>query len=514
MALSVLIKNGTVVDGTGKGPYLADVGISANRIAKIGNLSGESAARIIDAANLYVTPGFVDITNHADVYGTLFYAPLQESLLHQGVTTILVGNCGESLAPVAGRESLLGLERWTTGFSVPINWNSVSEYYENIERLGAGVNVATLVGHETLKRNANSTEKRLFLLESALQDGAWGMSSNFSFADWGGGGEGELLELLGAVKKRRGLYKVHIRDEGKNLLPSVSSAISLARKSSARTMISHFKAVGRGAWADFNSALKMIHAARKDGVEISFDVFPYLRTGSMLASLLPAWAREGRNEDILKRIGDPGTSAKILADLKSATIHPERILIASAQNDKSVVGKTLGELASRAGIWPEQLMLKLLKINALNVSIFGKTLNQANLLLGAKYEGSIAASDGAGYDASFGRFGDLVHPRSFGAFPRFFNLISERAKIPLSDAVAKMTSLPAQAAGFSDRGFLKPKYIADIAVFHPEEFKDNATYKNPYRYASGLRFLLISGEIAVEDGVVLAERRGVVLRKK
>jgi len=418
------------------------------------------------------------------------------------------------VAPVARRESLLGLERWTTGFSVPINWNSLSEYYENIERLGVGVNVATLVGHETLKRNANSKEERLFLLEKSFSEGAWGMSSNFSFADWNGDEEGELLGLLAAVKKQGGLYKVHIRDEGKNFLPSVSSVVSLARESAARTVISHFKAVGRGAWADFEGALGIINAAQNEGVAISFDVFPYLRTGSMLVSLLPAWAREGVSEDVLRKLGDPAISAKILAELKSATLHPERILIASALNDKSVVGKDLGKLSARAGIEPEILMVELLKINGLNISVFGKTLSEPNLLTGAKYAGSIIASDGAGYDVAESRFGNLAHPRSFGAFPRFFNLISARAKIPLGDAVAKITSLPAKAAGFSDRGFLKPKYIADVAIFHPEEFKDSATYKNPYRYASGLRFLLISGKLAIEEGAVLPERHGVVLRKK
>src|SRR3989338_9436490 len=201
MAFSILIKNGTVIDGSGNAPYSADIGVSADRIAKIGNLSGEAAERIIDATNLYVTPGFVDITNHSDVYGTLFFVPSQESLLRQGVTTILVGNCGESLAPVARRESLLGLERWTTGFSVPINWNSLSEYYKNIENFGVGLNVATLVGQETLKRNAKTLEEKVFLLEGAMKEGAWGISSNFSFAERGSAADDEILALLKIVKK-------------------------------------------------------------------------------------------------------------------------------------------------------------------------------------------------------------------------------------------------------------------------------------------------------------------------
>ena len=206
MAFSILIKNGTILDGTGGEPYVADLGISVNRVEKIGNLSDENADQIIDATNLYVTPGFIDITNHSDVYGTLFSVPSQESLLRQGVTTILVGNCGESLAPVSRRESLTELERWTTGFSVPINWNSVSEYYDNIENLGAGLNVATLVGQETLKRNAQTLEEKIFLLDGAMQNGAWGLSSNFSFAGRSSAADEEILALLKVVKKYRGPY--------------------------------------------------------------------------------------------------------------------------------------------------------------------------------------------------------------------------------------------------------------------------------------------------------------------
>ena len=210
------------MDGTGGEPYVADLGISVNRVEKIGNLSDENADQIIDATNLYVTPGFIDITNHSDVYGTLFSVPSQESLLRQGVTTILVGNCGESLAPVSRRESLTELERWTTGFSVPINWNSVAEYYKNIENLGVGLNVATLVGQETLKRNAKTLEEKIFLLEGAMKEGAWGISSNFSFAERGSAADDEILALLKIVKKYGGLYKIHLKDEGKNfvLMPS------------------------------------------------------------------------------------------------------------------------------------------------------------------------------------------------------------------------------------------------------------------------------------------------------
>ncbi|MDP3935265.1 MAG: amidohydrolase family protein [Candidatus Giovannonibacteria bacterium] len=514
MAFSILIKNGTILDGSGAEPYAADLGISAGRIEKIGNLAGETAERIIDATNLYVTPGFIDITNHSDVYGTLFSVPSQESLLRQGVTTILVGNCGESLAPVVRRESLTELERWTTGFSVPINWNSVAEYYENIENLGVGPNVATLVGQETLKRNAKTLEEKIFLLESALREGAWGLSSNFSFAERGSAADDEILALLKIIKKYNGLYKIHLKDEGKNFLPSISAAVSLARASGARTVVSHLKAIGRDAWGDFGDALKIFKKAQSEGVDINFDVSPYLRTGSALISFLPSWARIGTNEEILKRISDKEISQKIINELKSATLHAERILIASAFKDKSLVGKTLEEISKHTGAPAEESILEILKINGLNVSVFGKTLNGRNLLLALTSPGGIVSGDGSGYDTDFRRFGDLVHPRSFGAFPRFFSAISAKAKISLAEAVAKMTSLPAKALGLKNRGTLKPKNIADIAIFNPAEFKDQATYGNPYRYASGLRFLVISGNLAVSEGELAAERHGLVLRKK
>lgn len=514
MAYSILIKNGVVIDGTGKEPYKADVGIFANRIDAVGDLGNAAADQIIDATNLYITPGFIDLTNHSDVYGTLFFVPSQESLLRQGITTILVGNCGESLAPIATKESLLDLERWTTGFSVPINWSSVAEYYKNIENLGVGLNVATLVGQETLKRNAADEAGRLFLFEKAMQDGAWGLSSNFSFAELNGVGEGEIFNLLKIVKKYDGLYKIHLKDEGKDFLLSVASAISLARKSGARTVISHLKAIGRGAWDDFEKALRMLKSARENGVNIAFDVSPYLRTGSMLVSMLPLWARHWTNLEILKKLGDPIVSKKIIEDLKTATLHADKILIASASNDKTSVGHTLADLASRTNFSPEELILELLKINDLSVSIFGKTINGKNLLDAAKEPDGAIASDGAGYDIDFQRFGDLAHPRSFGAYPRFLNFIAPKAKIALGEAVAKITSRPASLLGLKNRGVLKSGFVADIAIFHPEEFKDRSNYKNPYNYAVGLRFLIISGKPVIADGILNLKKGGAVLNKR
>ncbi len=376
MAYSLLIKNCAVVDGTGSVPYLADIGISGERIADIGNLQNAAADEIIDASNLYVSPGFIDLTNHGDVYGSLFAAPSQESMLNQGITAVLLGNCGESLAPIVKKESLIDLERWTTGFSIPINWTGMNEYLGVLENLKIGVNVSTLVGQNTLKRNAKNIDEASFLLEKSLAEGAFGMSSNLSFVERDGENREEIIKLLKIVKKYGALYKIHLRDEGRDFLPSVNFAVGIARETGARTVISHLTAVGRSAWGDFDKALGIIRRGREDGLPIYFDVFPYLRTGSMLTSLLPAWVREEKSENLLQKLNNGTFADKLTADLKKMTLHPEKILVASAYKDKFIVGKTLKELGERLDKPAEELIVEILKINELKVTIFGKTLNE------------------------------------------------------------------------------------------------------------------------------------------
>ncbi len=514
MAYSVLIKNGTVFDGSGQAPYRADIGISDDRIKDIGNLADEKADTVIDATDLYVTPGFVDLTNHSDTYGTLFSTPLQESMLLQGVTTILLGNCGESLAPIVNQTSLEALERWThTPFNA--DWNSVGEYFNTLARVGKGINVASLVGQETLRRNARTTEEMVYLLTQAMKEGAIGLSSNFSLVLFDEALDKETVALLSVVRKHNGLHKIHLRDEGKNFLPAVVSVLNFARRSGVRTVISHFKAVGRSAWKDCAHAIGMVErAAAEEGVDVSFDVFPYLRTGSMLVSLLPEWARVGDAATIRARLGDPELRDRIVADLQKATLHPDRILFASALEDKSIVGKTLEHVAIQLEKSPEETMLEVLKLNNLNVTIFGKTIESRNLLENVRSPASFISSDGAGYNIAFKESKDLAHPRSFGAFARFFHRIAPTAEIPPEKAIEKMSSIPAQKMGLKNRGRIQQKFIADIAIFHPEEFQDRATYQNPYQYAQGMRFALLSGKIAVQNGELTGQAAGKIITKK
>ncbi|MDO8523584.1 MAG: amidohydrolase family protein [bacterium] len=517
MAYSILIKNGTVIDGTGEPARKADVAITGNHISDIGNLERATAAKIIDATGKYISPGFIDLTSHSDTYGTIFSNPAQESMLAQGVTTALFGNCGESLAPIVKKDSMEGLDRWLAEAQINTDWNSTAEYYDALSELRPGLNVATLIGQNALQRSVNNTDEMALLLEAAMQGGAWGLSSNFSFTTEGQYLSAETLKLLEIVKSSDGLYKIHLQDEGKNFLPSLVSVVDFARRSRVRTVVSHFKVLGKGAWKDFAKAIKIISTAREDGVEIYFDFFPYASAGSMLLNILPAWAREGDDETVLKRLFDKNTSEQIIASLQQQTLHPERILIVSAKNDKKIVGKTLTDIASHVSMSPEAVIIEILKINDLNITFLGKTISPKNIIFAARYKESMLASDGAGYDLDFKKLGDLVHPRSFGAFPRFWNKIAPKAGLSHEEAIHKMTQLPAKILGLTDRGLIRKNFLADIAVFDTEGFRDRATYKNPFRFAEGLRYVLVNGQLAKADDGALGvrfARNGTVLRKK
>jgi len=484
MSYSVIIKNGTIVDGTGSPVFLGDIGIKKDIISKIGDLSQEKADFVFDASGFYVSPGFIDLTSHSDNYGTLFNSPLQESLLSQGVTTILLGNCGKSLAPIIKEESV----------TLNSNWNTMKEYLNSLEKIGVGPNCATLVGQETLFKNGQNPEERMFLLEKSLKEGAFGMSSNFSFHNLTEELKEETINFLKKIKKENGLYKIHLQDEGKNFLPSVVSVVDLARQSGVRAVISHFKAVGRGAWPDFKKAIDIIERVRKDGVDISFDVFPYLRTGSRLVSLLPMWAKDGSDNEILERLNNQTIRDHIIYDLQNMTLHSENILIAAASENKKIIGKTLQQISLNLEKTPEETLLEILKINNLSVSIFGRVVNSKNLFNALNRDYSAISSNGAGYNLNFKKSLDLVHPRSFGAFPRFISKLSREANLTIEQAIRKVTGIPASLLGLKNRGILKEGFTADINIFDKNNFKDLATYLSPYKYASGIKLLLISGK--------------------
>mgnify|MGYP001590622487 CR=1 FL=1 len=517
-----IIKSGMVYDGRGSDPVQTDIGITGDRIAAIGPLK-ETAATTIDATGKYVTPGFIDITNHSDTHLTIFKYPGLESMLLQGITTAIGGNCGASLAPLGSPDALKSISKWADLSEININWATFEEYLGELDRLRPGINFGSFAGYGSLRRGVigstvraltqGEREKVKFLLANALDQGAFGLSLGLSYGHEAIASIEELIEIAHVVRAKGGILKIHLRSEGKGLLAAVNEVVRIGRETGAPIQISHLKAIGGKSWHMLTPALDIIHHARESGLDINFDISPYAATGSSLYLLIPAWAREGGFTELFKRIDDPAERKKIIDTLKTYTLHANKILITSSPI-KNIVGKTLEEVAENGGITTEEALLALVRTSQGRVSIIGRTLSIRNTKKEIADPNSFIASDSAGYADTASESGDLIHPRSFGAFAHFWHrFVHERALITPQEAIKKITSAPAEKLNLRHRGVLVKDYIADIAIFDPKLFRERNTYRDPYKYAIGMDWVLINGNPAVAQGAIAHARYGKIVKK-
>lgn len=520
MAYSYVIKNTTVIDGTGEAMRQADVGISGKEIKIVGNAREGEGGEVIDGAGLYCMPGMIDVTNHADRNFSLFDAPQAENMLRQGITTIVTGVCGISLAPFTKAGDIDVISPWVDVTSINIDWLSFAEFREVLGRQKLGVNVVPLIGYAPI---APHEDRALFLLEQALTEGARGFSISLHHAPGYALSEKFLISLVERVRERRGLVSLHLRDEGADFLSSVAEAIRIARLSGARTHIAHLQVLGRINWPYGSEALAMIRRAREEGVTITADIAPYGRTNARLISFLPAWAREGGEERLKERLRDAAQRKEIEKALSGLTLHPDRILFASLGKEKELVGKTLAQAAELRGVSFEAALLDIIDANDFRVRVFSKTIAESNVrealkedFIAVSSNGEIALSSEEQPHHLLEK--ELPHPRSFGTLPRFF---ARFVKSGLHDntprvlsweqAVRRVTSLPAEIAGIANRGFIKPGMRADLVLFDPAAIKDNATYLHPYQYPEGIKWVFVNGKPAVADGIFQSSAAGEVL---
>lgn len=525
MAFDILIKNGTVIDGTGREKYPADIGINEDAIAEIGDLKNGKAEKVIDAAGLHVAPGFIDVLNHSDTYWTMFPMPSMESLLRQGITTIVGGNCGSSLAPLVSGRVIAAIQKWVDLSEVNINWLRMSEFLEQLERMKFGVNFGTLVGHGTLRRGLIGDEvrnltgdefaKMKFMLEEALESGAFGLSAGLAFSHAKTTPVEEIMELAKIVEKYDGVYAAHLRDEAGRLDDSVTETIRVATESQAKVQISHFKAMGRSNWPNFAPNLERLKQARDGGLNVNFDIFPYAVTGSVLYTLLPDWAAEGGKKKLLSRLRDPHERRKIIHDLKKNPVADyEDIIIAISPTDKTFIGKSLKEIAQNQGVEPEEALLNMILVAEDQIIAFIPGLSEENVAAGVASKISMISSDGSGYNLHYIRKGTLVHPRSFGAFARLLGkYVREEKVLNWEEAIRKITSLSAEKYGLKKRGLITEGNFADLTIYNPETVSDLATFKNPYLYPRGVEYVIINGKTAVEKGGYNGELAGRILRR-
>ncbi len=521
----ILIKKGTVIDGSGRPMFQADVAIREGAIMAIGDLAHERGELEIDASGKYVTPGFVDVNNHSDTYWQLFKTPFQESLLYQGVTTIIGGNSGSSLAPLTSSETIRSIQKWTDVQKINFNWLRMNEYLNELKRRGLGVNFATLVGHGTLRRGVMHDVARTItpddiaimerLLESALKEGAIGLSTGLHYTHARDAGAREITTLVKTVVEKKGVYATYVRDEEAGLVAAVEEALNVAKATGVTLHISHLKAVGEAHWDQMKLALELIEVKALEGINVTFDVYPYTQTGSVLYTLFPEWITKDGRQMMMAKLRDPQTKQAVLRDLKTKNINYDQILISASSLSRMLSRRRISEIALLQGSTPEQTLLDFLLASDGHAIVSLEVLSPKNVRDAIQHPFSIIASNSAGYNIEHKHTGELVHPRSFGTFPRVLReYVREEKILSWEEAIHKMTGKPADVFRLEKRGTLAQGYVADVVVLDPNTVTDNATLENPYQYATGIETVIINGELALTKGTVIPLKRGKILMPK
>lgn len=523
--LDVLIKNGTVIDGSGQPMFRADIGIREGIITDIGDLHNEHAEIEIDATKKFVTPGFIDVNNHSDTYWRIFLDPALESLVYQGVTTIIGGNCGSSLAPLANHEVIKSIQKWTDMKNVSFNWLSMKEFLSEVDNKKLAVNFASLVGHGTLRRGLVGDEVRDIspdemktmkkMLTQAMKEGALGFSTGLVYTHAKLASSREIAELAEIVKKYDGVYTTHIRGESHELIKAVEEAIRIAQITGVRLQISHLKAMGKKNWPLMDEAINLIETARTSGINVHFDVYPYTSTGSVLYILLPDWVTEGGREMMLLRLKDVEMRKRVIKEMKAGEYDYSKITISISALDKSLNHKKITEIAAAQDKSVEDAIIDVLIASNGHVVTMMEVLSEKNVDKGVINPFSMVSSNGSGYDIAHRETGEVVHPRNFGSFPRVLaDYVRSRGVVGWEEAIRKMSGLPAEKFKIEKRGIIAKGNHADVVVFDPAIINDTATIENPYQYAKGIEWVLVNGQLAVKKGSITDVCAGQVLRRK
>ncbi|MDQ3499133.1 MAG: D-aminoacylase [Actinomycetota bacterium] len=527
--LDLVLQNGRVVDGTGNPWFFGDVGIKDGIIVELGRVN-RRGLETIDAGGRVVSPGFIDGHCHSDLM--VLDDPRSEIKLQQGVTTEVVGNCGMTPAPFAPHnldllrtyvEPVLGdTEReW--------RWETVEQYFDALLDARPSENVATYVGHGTLRiavmgfenRPASGEEldRMKRLLEEALQAGAIGLSLGLMYAPGSYTPREELAELCSVLSRYGGLLATHIRGEGNSLVPSIEEVIWIAERSGVPLQVSHLKAAGGSNWGSVNKAMELIERARSRGLDVTCDVYPYTAGSTSLTTMLPPWALEGGVSKTLERLGDPASRERIKAELGQeqddwdnlvASTGWDSVYISSLSrdHDANLAGKNVVEVSESRGIEPEDCMMDLLLEQDGKVSIVFFHMAGSDVEQVIRWERSLIASDSLHDQA------EKPHPRLYGTFPHVLaRYVREKKLLSLEEAVRKMTSFPARRFKLGKRGLIAPGYAADLVVFDSEKIVDTATYEDPKHFPEGISHVLVNGAKAVEAGALLRTGEGTVIRR-
>lgn len=497
----VVIRNGRVLDGTGVPWYYADIAISGDRIAAVGDLEDARARRVIDASGLYLAPGFIDVHTHAAPgLATPELSPA-EPLLVQGITTVIVNPDGGG----------------------PVD---LVEQRQRLLEHGLGVNVALLIGHGSVRRavlgmedrapTAEELEEMKGLVLAAMEAGAYGMSSGLYYSPGSYATTEEVIELSKVVGEYGGAYTSHIRDEADyniGVVAAVDEVIRIAREAGIPGIVTHIKALGPRVWGYSLAMVERIERARAQGIEVWADQYPYEASGtSITGALVPRWALVGGEDSLRARIENPETRQRLRADMLENLARrggAARLSFRYHRADPSIEGRTLQEVAEERGLEPVALAIELLKAGGAGFVSYNMKSEDVELFMRQPW--TMTCSDGDVERMGVGK----PHPRSYGTFPRKIRVyVLERGVIDLAMAIRSMTGLSATVFRLDDRGYLRPGAAADIVIFGLERLRDTATYDDPHRLAEGMVHVLVNGQLAIESGQPTGDLNGRVLSRR
>lgn len=528
----VLITGGRIVDGTGAPWYLGDVGITGDRITAIGQLAGQSAKTTIDAANLVVAPGFIDMLGQSEF--NILVDGRAASKITQGITTEITGE-GSSIAPLNDRLAA-SVKPQFDRFKVVLDFRTIGEYFARLERERPALNVGTFVGAGRLRayvvgdsqREASASEiaEMQQLVETAMRDGALGLSTSLQYVPDRFASTDELVALATASRKHGGIYISHQRSESGQIIPSLDEVFTIAERANTPAEVWHLKTAYKANWGRMPEVLKHFEAARARGLDVTANMYPYDRASNGLDASLPLWVREGGLDKMLARLNDPSLRDRIKKDMDDSTAKDWENqwygsgggagVMVSTVLDPSLrqwEGKTLAEIGKEMGQDPRDAAMDLVIADRGETSTIISIMREDDVRLALAHP-MISIGTDSGARAEDGPFSESKsHPRAWGSFPRVLGkYVRDEKLITLEDAVRRFTSRPATRLGIADRGLLKPGLKADITIFNPATIRDVSTYVDPTHYSEGIAHVLVNGRAVVANGKITAERPGQPIR--
>jgi N-acyl-D-amino-acid deacylase len=527
----VIIKHGSIIDGSGNPWVSGDIGIRGDRIAAIGNLDNAHAKRVIDATGLIVSPGFIDMLGQSEA--ALLIDNRSLSKLAQGITTEITGE-GGSIAP-QNALTLASLQPQLDHYKLKVDWTTLDGYFKRLEKSGTPLNIGTYVGLGQVREavlgdvdrapTPEEMEKMKGLVDEAMREGALGVSTALIYPPGHYAKTEELIELAKVASQYGGIYGTHMRSEGQTEPEAVAEALRIGREANLPVEIFHLKVSGKTRWGNMPEIVGQIQAARDAGQDVTADMYPYIAGGTALAASLPPWVADGGMEKLLQRLREPATRIRIQTEM--AADHPEweniffdsgggaGVMVSGVENPelKKFNGKTIEEIARAQNKSQLDALFDFIIADKGQTGALYFMANENDLVYGLKQSWTSLCLDAGELSLDGPLYEPHTHPRAFGAMPRFLgHYVRDEKLLPLEQGIRKMTSLPAQRERLVNRGLLKEGYFADVTLFDPKTIQDVATYTASSQISKGVKYVFVNGQLEFEDGKLTGVTSGRVLR--